>query len=109
MFLINSCLDLFTAAHSRDCLLYTSGGIDESPSASRIVSIDATGEVSTALYYYDDRRFTQPDAQNMTALAKLPATVLFGEPIYDNGRLYVATVDAVSYTHLYMTPLKTRT
>lgn len=69
------------------------GGIDESPSASRIVSIDATGEVSTALYYYDDGRFTQPDAQNMTALAKLPATVLFGEPIYDNGRLYVATVD----------------
>ena len=69
------------------------GGIDESPSASRIVSIDATGEVSTALYYYDDGRFTQPDVQNMTALAKLPATVLFGEPIYDNGRLYVATVD----------------
>lgn len=69
------------------------GGIDESPSASRIISIDATGEVSTALYYYDDGRFTQPDAQSMTALAKLPATVLFGEPVYDNGRLYVATAD----------------
>lgn len=69
------------------------GGIDESPSASRIISIDATGEVSTALYYYDDGRFTQPDAQSMTALAKLPATVLFGEPVYDNSRLYVATAD----------------
>lgn len=69
------------------------GGIDESPSASRIISVDETGEVSTELYYYDDGRFTQYDSESLTLLANLPGTVLFGEPIYDNGRLYVATAD----------------
>lgn len=69
------------------------GGIDESPSASRIISVDETGEVSTELYYYDDGRFTQYDSGNLTPLANLPGTVLFGEPVYDNGRLYVATAD----------------
>lgn len=69
------------------------GGIDESPSSSRIISVDETGEVSTELYYYDDGRFTQYDSGNLTPLANLPGTVLFGEPVYDNGRLYVATAD----------------
>lgn len=69
------------------------GGIDESPSSSRIISVDETGEVSTELYYYDDGRFTQYDSESLTLLANLPGTVLFGEPIYDNGRLYVATAD----------------
>lgn len=69
------------------------GGIDESPSASRIISVDETGEVSTELYYYDDGRFTQYDSESLTLLANLPGTVLFGEPVYDNGRLYVATAD----------------
>lgn len=69
------------------------GGIDESPSSSRIISVDETGEVSTELYYYDDGRFTQYDSESLTLLANLPGTVLFGEPVYDNGRLYVATAD----------------
>lgn len=69
------------------------GGIDESPSSSRIISVDETGEVSTELYYYDDGRFTQYDSESLTPLANLPGTVLFGEPVYDNGRLYVATAD----------------
>lgn len=69
------------------------GGIDESPSCSRIISIDENGTVSTQLYYYDDSRFTQPDAQNVAALTSLPGNILFCDPIYDNGRIYVGTAD----------------
>lgn len=69
------------------------GGIDESPSSSRIISIDENGAVSTQLYYYDDARFTQPDTQNVAALASLPGNILFCDPIYDNGRIYVGTSD----------------
>ncbi len=69
------------------------GGIDESPSSSRIVSISDTGDVSTELFYYDENRFTDPDAENVQLLAALPSTVLFGDPIYENGLIYVGTVD----------------
>lgn len=69
------------------------GGIDESPSSSRIVSISDTGDVSTELFYYDENRFTDPNAENVQLLAALPSTVLFGDPIYENGLIYVGTVD----------------
>lgn len=69
------------------------GGIDESPSSSRIIYINENGEVSTRLFYYDEGRFTDPDAENVQLLASLPSTVLFGDPIYENGRIYVGTVD----------------
>lgn len=69
------------------------GGIDQSPSSTRIISIDENGTVSTKLYYYDEGRFTQPDPENTQLLAALPSTVLFGDPIYDDGMIYVATVD----------------
>lgn len=69
------------------------GGIDESPSASRIISIDGDGRVSTELHYYDDSRFTDPDTANVQSLASLPGNILFCDPIYDNGRIYVGTAD----------------
>lgn len=69
------------------------GGIDESPSSTRIISIDKDGAVSTKLYYYDEARFTQPDSENLRLLTSLPSTVLFGDTVYDSGFIYAATND----------------
>lgn len=69
------------------------GGIDESPSSTRIISIDKDGAVSTKLYYYDEARFTQPDSENLRFLTSLPSTVLFGDTVYDSGFIYAATND----------------
>lgn len=69
------------------------GGIDESPSSARIISVDKDGAVSTELYYYDEARFTQPDNENVRLITSLPSTVLFTDTIYDNGLIYTATND----------------
>lgn len=69
------------------------GGIDESPSSTRIISVDKDGTVSTELYYYDETRFTPPDSENVRLLAALPSTVLFGDTVYDGGFIYAATND----------------
>lgn len=69
------------------------GGIDESPSSTRIISIYKNGAVSTKLYYYDEARFTQPDSENLRLLTSLPSTVLFGDTVYDSGFIYAATND----------------
>lgn len=69
------------------------GGIDQSPSCARIISIDENGAVGTRLHYYDEARFTQPGGENVRLLASLDGTVLFSDPIYDNGLIYAATAD----------------
>lgn len=68
------------------------GGIDQSASGTRYISIAEDGTVSTQMYYYDmpETPALPEGAQFSTTLS---GNVLFCDTVLDGDRLYTATVD----------------
>lgn len=67
------------------------GGIDSSPSGTRLISVAADGSVSTELFYYD---YTVPAApENARWTTQLTGNILFCDTVRDGGKIYTATVD----------------
>lgn len=68
------------------------GGIDSSASGTRQILIDADGTVTTKMYYY---AFTETSAgapQNAVWSTTLGENILFCDTVYQDGRVYTATV-----------------
>ena len=82
----NGVLEISTARP--DC-----GGIDQSPSAARLVQIDASGAIQTKLYYYDCDKTRRAAPQTLVWQTELPGTGLFCDTLYADGRVYTATAD----------------
>lgn len=80
----NGVLNISTARP--DC-----GGIDSSPSGTRLIRIAADGSVSTELFYYDLDTPTAPENARWTT--QLSGNVLFCDTVRDGDKLYTATVD----------------
>lgn len=67
------------------------GGIDQSPSATRLISVAADGSISTELFYYD---FSAPAVpENARWTTQLTGNILFSDTVLDGDKLYTATVD----------------
>lgn len=70
------------------------GGIDSSPSGTRIISLDKNGAVSAQTYYYDENRSDEPKQnENVLWTAKLKGRTLFADPLERYGYVYVGTID----------------
>lgn len=67
------------------------GGIDSSPAGTRVISISADGEVTTAIDYYDLGMTSFP--QDALWNTKIEGNVLFCDTVYDDGNIYTATID----------------
>lgn len=67
------------------------GGIDQSPSATRLISVAADGSISTELFYYD---FSAPAVpENARWTTQLTGNILFSDTVLDGDKLYTATID----------------
>lgn len=80
----NGVLNISTARP--DC-----GGIDQSASGSRLISIDESGKISTKMFYYDF--VSAAPATDMRWTAQLSGNVLFCDTLLSDGRIYTATAD----------------
>ena len=69
------------------------GGIDSSASGSRIINIDADGKVSTKMHYYSFEKSGALSPEQAQFTADLSGNVLFCDTVYENGKIYTATVD----------------
>lgn len=69
------------------------GGIDQSPAASRLISIDENGSVATKLLYLalDKSESKTPESAKWTS--QLDGNVMFCTTVYQNGKIYIATAD----------------
>lgn len=80
----NGVLNISTARP--DC-----GGIDSSPSGTRMISVAEDGSITTKLFYYD---FSEPTAPEHTRfVTQLSGNILFCDTVLDDNRIYTATVD----------------
>ncbi len=82
----NGVLNISTARP--DC-----GGIDQSASGSRLISIDENGQIKTKMFYYDFDAASAASAENARWTSKLSGNVLFCDTLYSDGKIYTATVD----------------
>lgn len=69
------------------------GGIDSSASGTRLISINAAGEMSTEMFYYDFEKADAKTPAEAVFAASLPNNILFTDTVYQDGRIYTATVD----------------
>lgn len=67
------------------------GGIDSSVSGARIINVSADGSMQTEMKYYDMSQGS--DAENVLWTTKLAGNALFCDTVYDNGCIYMATID----------------
>lgn len=67
------------------------GGIDSSPSGTRMISVAEDGSITTKLFYYDFETPTAPENARWTT--QLSGNVLFCDTVADGGLLYTATTD----------------
>ena len=65
-----------------------SGGIDSSAAGIRKITVE-NGQVASCMLY---RRFPTEPADTPVWRTKLPGRVTFGEPILENGKLYIGTM-----------------
>lgn len=83
----NGVLEISTARP--DC-----GGIDQSASGARLISINKDGEITTKMTYYKSGAVENNDtAADLNWSAQLSENILFCDPIEQNGNTYIATVD----------------
>lgn len=70
------------------------GGIDQSPSGARLISINKDGDITTKMNYYKTDKITNPD-ETAAALweTKLNKNILFCDPLESGGNVYIATID----------------
>ncbi len=68
------------------------GGIDSSVSGARMINIAEDGSITTEMTYYDFRQdiTAVPDSVWETSIA---GNVLFCDPLFDSGKIYIASVD----------------
>lgn len=68
------------------------GGIDSSVSGARMINIAEDGSITTEMTYYDFRQdiTAVPDSVWETSIA---GNVLFRDPLFDSGKIYIASVD----------------
>lgn len=68
------------------------GGIDSSVSGARMINIAEDGSITTEMTYYDFRQDVTavPDSVWETSIA---GNVLFCDPLFDSGKIYIASVD----------------
>lgn len=68
------------------------GGIDSSISGARMINIAEDGSITTEMTYYDFRQdvTAMPDSVWETSIA---GNVLFCDPLFDSGKIYIASVD----------------
>lgn len=67
------------------------GGIDSSPSGSRIISFDDSGNISTRMHYYDMSLFS--DSENAKWVTNVDGNPLFCDTVADGKYIYTATSD----------------
>lgn len=67
------------------------GGIDQSVSGARLINVNAAGEVSTRMLYYDYDVTKTPEAENAVWTQQMSGNVVFSDPVYYEGKIYAAT------------------
>lgn len=68
------------------------GGIDQSASGTRKISISADGTVTTKMYYYNFSQNSAAVPQNAVWTVSLHENILFCDTVYADGKIYTATV-----------------
>lgn len=68
------------------------GGIDQSASGTRKISVAADGTVTTKMYYYNFVQNTAAAPQNAAWTVNLYENILFCDTVYADGKVYTATV-----------------
>ena len=67
------------------------GGIDASPSALRLLQVDANGDLTSTMLYNNEEKFVAPEAAEW--VAKVPGRIQYATPLVIDDGLLVATVD----------------
>lgn len=67
------------------------GGIDQSVSGARLINVNAAGEVSIRMLYYDYDVTKTPEAENAVWTQQMSGNVVFSDPVYYEGKIYAAT------------------
>lgn len=67
------------------------GGIDQSVSGARLISVNGEGEVSTRMLCYDYDTSETPEAENALWTLQMSGNVVFSDPVYIDGKVYAAT------------------
>lgn len=70
------------------------GGIDQSPSGARLITINKDGKITTQMNYYKSQSVqNQEYAADMKWETQLNKNILFCDPIEQNGSVYIASID----------------
>lgn len=69
------------------------GGIDESPAASRLVSVNNDGKISTKLLYLAFSKSSAVVPQNAKWISSVDGNPMFGKTILQDEKLYITTAD----------------
>ena len=67
------------------------GGIDQSVSGARLINVNAAGEISTSMIYYDYDVTKTPEAEKAVWTQQMSGNVVFSDPLYYDGKVYAAT------------------
>lgn len=67
------------------------GGIDSSPAGPRLIKIGADNSISTETFYYEFDSSMAKTPENKVWSSQLSGNNEFSDPVYENGKVYVAT------------------